>query len=73
MIYFIVGFEVTMRKLTALTILFSMLVLPLSGCLDEQDADDGGGDGSDGSFAMARCRCRRPYGRCINLSLMTIL
>ena len=35
-----------MRKITAFAILF-LLILPLSGCLDEQDADDGGGDGSD--------------------------
>ena len=41
-----------MRRLTAFAILF-LLVLPLSGCLDEQDADDGGGDGSDGSIAIA--------------------
>ena len=46
MIYVIPGFESTMRRLTAFAILF-LLVLPLSGCLDEQDADDGGGDGSD--------------------------
>ena len=47
MIYLILGFEGTMRKLTALTILF-LLVLPLSGCLDEQNRDDDAG--SDGQL-----------------------
>ena len=52
MIYFILGFGDIMRKLTALTILF-LLVLPLSGCLDEQNRDDDDSDYAEGSTAIA--------------------
>ena len=41
-----------MRKLTALTILF-LLVLPLSGCLDEQNRDDDDSNYAEGSTAIA--------------------
>ena len=52
MIYFILVFGYTMRKLTALTFLF-LLVLPLSGCLDEQNRDDDDSNYAEGSLATA--------------------
>ncbi|MGB1476029.1 MAG: hypothetical protein ACPG73_07515, partial [Candidatus Poseidoniaceae archaeon] len=41
-----------MRKITAFAILF-LLILPLSGCLDEQNRDDDDPNFVEGSGAMA--------------------